>query len=251
MLFAQINTKEMLMFEDYFDPDDDYDDDGYDEDNGFGDDGDDDEDDYDDYGDAGDDGGNGGGKSDKGADNDESGYGDDTGDGFGEDQTQQQDPLDDQTADRREGDANIDAETKWDKPDENPQRERENKINEADVKGKAEGGPKGKAAEEKLAKKNATRWSSLLGIPVGIRAVGTCPGCGKKTIYQSMTAIDLIIFKAILSLTKSPLNVYFCMNSGKNCRLSFEKGMCWMCAGKFEPTTMPVPYPLKLFRFNK
>ena len=258
MLFAQINTKEMLMFENYFDPDDDYDDDGYDEDNGFGDDGDDDEDDYDDYGDAGDGGGNGGGKSDKGADNDESGYGDDTGDGFGEETkektTEEQiaDKMNEQESEFRkekdserwDGDTNSSGDTF-----EKARKQREEDFKAA---GKVEGGKtKGKAAEEKLAKKNATRWSSLLGIPVGIRAVGTCPGCGKKTIYQSMTAIDLIIFKAILSLTKSPLNVYFCMNSGKNCRLSFEKGMCWMCAGKFEPTTMPVPYPLKLFRFNK
>lgn len=255
MLFAQINTKEMLMFEDYFDPDDDYDDDGYDEDDGFGDDGDDDEGDYDDYGDAGDGGDNGGGKSDKGADNDESGYGDDTGDGFGEETREKtieediaernekynQEIAKDQAGGRWEGDTNANIEDK----------KKSLSLEDIKVSGKAEGGPKGKAAEEKLAKKNATRWSSLLGIPVGIRAVGTCPGCGKKTIYQSMTAIDLIIFKAILSLTKSPLNVYFCMNSGKNCRLSFEKGMCWMCAGKFEPTTMPVPYPLKLFRFNK
>ncbi len=248
------------MFENYFDPDDDYEDDGYDEDNGFGDDGDDDDDDdgYDDYGDdGGDDGGNGGGKSDKGADNDESGYGDDTGDGFGEEtreKTIEEDIADknkeqeseftkDKNSDRWDGDLNSRS--------NNLSRQVEEKAEEIKVGLKANNSPKGKAAEEKLAKKNATRWSSLLGIPVGIRAVGTCPGCGKKTIYQSMTAIDLIIFKAILSLTKSPLNVYFCMNSGKNCRLSFEKGMCWMCAGKFEPTTMPVPYPLKLFRFNK
>lgn len=245
------------MFEDYFDPDDDYDDDGYDEDDGFGDDGDDDEGDYDDYGDAGDGGDNGGGKSDKGADNDESGYGDDTGDGFGEEtreksieediadknKEQESEFTKDKNSDRWDGDLNSRS--------NNLSRQVEEKEEEIKAGLKANNSPKGKAAEEKLAKKNATRWSSLLGIPVGIRAVGTCPGCGKKTIYQSMTAIDLIIFKAILSLTKSPLNVYFCMNSGKNCRLSFEKGMCWMCAGKFEPTTMPVPYPLKLFRFNK
>ena len=149
----------------------------------------------------------------------------------------------DKNSDRWDGDLNSRS--------NNLSRQVEEKEEEIKAGLKANNSPKGKAAEEKLAKKNATRWSSLLGIPVGIRAVGTCPGCGKKTIYQSMTAIDLIIFKAILSLTKSPLNVYFCMNSGKNCRLSFEKGMCWMCAGKFEPTTMPVPYPLKLFRFNK
>lgn len=245
MLFAQINTKEMFMFKDYFDPYDDDDDDGYDD--GFGDyddyddyDDDDDDEDYDDDADDGDD--RGGNKSDKGADNDESGYGDDTGDGFGEDeQPKDEDPFDNsQDEDKNSKDKNNE-----DKSD------KKSKEKDVEVTGKGKSGGKGKARLEMQAKKNATRWGAFLGIPLGIRPVGVCPACHCRTVYESKTAIDLILFKAIFSLVTSPVNVYFCMNGKKNCRYSFERGLCWISNGAFQPGLLPVPYPLKLFRFNK
>ena len=246
MLFAQINTKEMLMFEDYFDPDDDYDD-GYDEDDGFDDD-DDDEGEYDDYGDAGDDGGNGGGKSDKGADNDESGYGDDTGDGFGEETkektTEEQiaDKMNEQESEFRkekdserwDGDTNSSGDTF-----EKARKQREEDFKAA---GKIEGGnAKGKAAE-KIAQKNSTRWLTPIGLPIRMKYAGICPKCKQKTVYRSLTCLDLFIYGYI-----GGRSVFFCMNTKKNCSMSFENGFCY--SGAIDEHCIR-PYPLRFFRFS-
>ena len=85
-------------------------------------------------------------------------------------------------------------------------------------------------------------------LPIGCKPESIpCPGCGEKSIYKSKTLTDMFIFRVLAPVG----NIYMCMNSGQNCKCSFERGKCWMTNGPFSPLLQQVPYPLKLLRFQK
>ena len=154
------------------------------------------------------------------------GYGKDIDDGYGEDQN----------------------------PDggENPEEENNQKKNQDEQDVEVEGSFKKnwqKRQTRALIRRNAHKYATVMGIlPIGCKPESIpCPGCGEKSIYRSKTLTDMFIFRVVAPIG----NVYMCMNSGKNCKCSFERGKCWMTNGPFSPLLQQVPYPLKLLRFQK
>ena len=160
------------------------------------------------------------------------GYGKDIGDGYGEDQNP-------------EGEENL---------EEEGQEESNKKKNQDEQDVEVEGDGTKKSAWHKrqtraLIRRNAHKYATVMGIlPIGCKPESIpCPGCGEKSIYRSKTLTDMFIFRVVAPIG----NVYMCMNSGKNCKCSFERGKCWMTNGPFSPLLQQVPYPLKLLRFQK
>ena len=158
------------------------------------------------------------------------GYGKDIGDGYGEDQNP-------------EGEEN---------PEEEGQEESNKKKNQNEQDVEVEGSFKKnwqKRQTRALIRRNAHKYATVMGIlPIGCKPESIpCPGCGEKSIYRSKTLTDMFIFRVVAPIG----NVYMCMNSGKNCKCSFERGKCWMTNGPFSPLLQQVPYPLKLLRFQK
>ena len=158
------------------------------------------------------------------------GYGKDIGDGYGEDQ-------------------NPDG---GENPEEEGQEENNQKKNQDEQDVEVEGSFKKnwqKRQTRALIRRNAHKYATVMGIlPIGCKPESIpCPGCGEKSIYRSKTLTDMFIFRVVAPIG----NVYMCMNSGKNCKCSFERGKCWMTNGPFSPLLQQVPYPLKLLRFQK
>ncbi len=163
-------------------------------------------------------------------DGEEDNYGEDIGDGYGEDENPEEDEVEE------------------DEEQEQEQEEEEEIEGEGAV---SKGLSKLKAMA--LVKRNAHKYATVMGIlPIGCRPETLpCPGCGLKSVYKSKTLTDMTLFKAIIpALIGVSANIYFCMNSAKNCKFSFERKLCWMMQGPFVGGP-PVPYPLALIRFNK
>ena len=158
------------------------------------------------------------------------GYGEDIGDGYGEDQ-------------------NPDGEL-----DKKKKTEKDNKQQETDVEAKGSLKERfNKRRKLALIRQNAKKYATVMGIlPIGCRPENIrCPGCGEKSIYKSKTLTDMSIFKVFMPLIMgTSMNIYFCMNSAKSCRCSFEHRLCWMSSGPFTPVLKQVPYPLGLLRFQ-
>lgn len=160
------------------------------------------------------------------------GYGKDIGDGYGEDQNP-------------EGEEN---------PEEEGQEESNKKKNQDEQDVEVEGDGTKKSAWQKrktraLIRRNAHKYATVMGIlPIGCKPESIpCPGCGEKSIYKSKTLTDMFIFRVLAPVG----NIYMCMNSGQNCKCSFEHGKCWITNGPFTIMLRQVPYPLKLLRFQK
>lgn len=160
------------------------------------------------------------------------GYGKDIDDGYGEDQ-------------------NPDG---GENPEEEGQEENNQKKNqdEQDVEVEGEGTKKSAWQKRKmraLIRRNAHKYATVMGIlPIGCKPESIpCPGCGEKSIYKSKTLTDMFIFRVLAPVG----NIYMCMNSGQNCKCSFEHGKCWITNGPFTIMLRQVPYPLKLLRFQK
>lgn len=154
------------------------------------------------------------------------GYGKDIDDGYGEDQN----------------------------PDggENPEEENNQKKNQDEQDVEVEGSFKKnwqKRQTRALIRRNAHKYATVMGIlPIGCKPESIpCPGCGEKSIYKSKTLTDMLIFRVLAPVG----NIYMCMNSGQNCKCSFEHGKCWITNGPFTIMLRQVPYPLKLLRFQK
>ena len=160
------------------------------------------------------------------------GYGKDIGDGYGEDQNP-------------EGEENL---------EEEGQEESNKKKNQDEQDVEVEGDGTKKSAWQKrktraLIRRNAHKYATVMGIlPIGCKPESIpCPGCGEKSIYRSKTLTDMFIFRVLAPVG----NIYMCMNSGQNCKCSFEHGKCWITNGPFTIMLRQVPYPLKLLRFQK
>ena len=158
------------------------------------------------------------------------GYGKDIGDGYGEDQ-------------------NPDG---GENPEEEGQEENNQKKNQDEQDVEVEGSFKKnwqKRQTRALIRRNAHKYATVMGIlPIGCKPESIpCPGCGEKSIYRSKTLTDMFIFRVVAPIG----NVYMCMNSGQNCKCSFEHGKCWITNGPFTIMLRQVPYPLKLLRFQK
>ena len=160
------------------------------------------------------------------------GYGKDIDDGYGEDQ-------------------NPDG---GENPEEEGQEESNKKKNQDEQDVEVEGDGTKKSAWQKrktraLIRRNAHKYATVMGIlSIGCKPESIpCPGCGEKSIYKSKTLTDMLIFRVLAPVG----NIYMCMNSGQNCKCSFEHGKCWITNGPFTIMLRQVPYPLKLLRFQK
>lgn len=158
------------------------------------------------------------------------GYGKDIDDGYGEDQ-------------------NPDG---GENPEEEGQEENNQKKNQDEQDVEVEGSFKKnwqKRQTRALIRRNAHKYATVMGIlPIGCKPESIpCPGCGEKSIYRSKTLTDMFIFRVLAPVG----NIYMCMNSGQNCKCSFEHGKCWITNGPFTIMLRQVPYPLKLLRFQK
>ena len=165
-------------------------------------------------------------------DGEEDNYGEDIGDGYGEDENPEEDEVEE---------------------DEEQEQEQEEEEEEAKEGEGAISKGLSKLKAMAIVKRNAHKYATVMGIlPIGCRPETLpCPGCGLKSVYKSKTLTDMTLFKAIIpALIGVSANIYFCMNSAKNCKFSFERKLCWMMQGPFVGGP-PVPYPLALIRFNK
>lgn len=165
-------------------------------------------------------------------DGEEDNYGEDIGDGYGEDENPEEDEVEED--------------------EEQEQEQEEEEEEEIEGEGAVSKGLS-KLKAMALVKRNAHKYATVMGIlPIGCRPETLpCPGCGLKSVYKSKTLTDMTLFKAIIpALIGVSANIYFCMNSAKNCKFSFERKLCWMMQGPFVGGP-PVPYPLALIRFNK
>ncbi len=165
-------------------------------------------------------------------DGEEDNYGEDIGDGYGEDENPEEDEVEED--------------------EEQEQEQEEEEEEEIEGEGAVSKGLS-KLKAMALVKRNAHKYATVMGIlPIGCRPETLpCPGCGLKSVYKSKTLTDMTLFKAIIpALIGVSANIYFCMNSAKNCKFSFERKLCWMMQGPFVGGP-PIPYPLALIRFNK